>query len=125
MPQTASTELTLVQPIPLSELARHPKPARAAIKRCCNAWQRSYDAYVAKGVGSSSEKIFAAHYAGPAYREAMPPLDGYENIRNFIACATHGILIEAIPQKMANQLLYAAQVALASLNFEPRQRKSA
>ena len=55
----------------------------------------------------------------------MPPLADYESIREFIACAAHGILINAIPQQRANQLLYAAQVALASLNYEPKQRKSA
>jgi hypothetical protein len=55
----------------------------------------------------------------------MPPLAGYESIRDFIACAAHGILIDAIPQKRANQLLYAAQVALASLRYQPKPQKSA
>jgi hypothetical protein len=80
---------------------------------------------MAASKGSSTDKIFAAHQAGPAYCEAMPPLAGYESIRDFLACAAHGILIEAIPQKRANQLLYAAQIALASLHYEPKPRKTA
>jgi hypothetical protein len=75
--------------------------------------------------GSNTDKSYAAYKAGPAYCKAMPPLAGYENIRDFLACAAHGILIEAIPQQRANQLLYAAQVALASLHFEPKPQKSA
>jgi len=74
--------------------------------------------------GSSTDTLFAAHEAGPAYCKAMPSLAGYESIRDFLACAAHGILIEAIPQKMANQLLYAAQVALATLHYEPKPQKT-
>jgi hypothetical protein len=55
----------------------------------------------------------------------MPPLDDHESIRSFIACVAHGILIEAIPQKRANQLLYASQVALSALHAESKARKSA
>jgi hypothetical protein len=121
----SATELTLVEAIPLPALDPNPKQARTAIKHCCAAWQRSYDAYMAASKGSSTDALFAAHNAGPAYCKAMPPLAGYENIRDFIACVAHGILIEAIPQQRANQLLYAAQVALASLHFEPKQLKSA
>jgi hypothetical protein len=125
MPPQSATELTLVEAIPLPAIDLNPKQARAAIKRCCAAWQRSYDAYMESTKGSSTDTIFAAHQAGPAYCKAMPPLAGYESIRDFIACAAYGILIEAIPQKRANQLLYAAQVALASLHYEPKPRKSA
>jgi hypothetical protein len=124
MTQESATELTLVEAIPLPALDLNAKQARAAIKRCCAEWQRSYDAYMEKSKGSSTDKIFAAHHAHPAYCKAMPPLAGYESIRDFIACAAHGILIEAIPQKRANQLLYAAQVALASLHYEPKPHKS-
>jgi hypothetical protein len=124
MPPESTSELALIEAIPLPAVDPNPKHARAAIKRCCAAWQRSYDAYLEGKDGSGMDKVFAAHRAGPAYCKAMPPLAGYESIRDFIACAAHGILIEAIPQKRANQLLYAAQVALASLNYEPKQRKS-
>jgi hypothetical protein len=125
MTSEANSELTLVEAIPLPALDPNPRQAKAAIKRCCAAWQRAYDAYLEGTHGSGTDKMFAAHHAGPAYCRAMPPLAGYDSIRDFVACAAHGILIDAIPQNRANQLLYAAQVALASLNYEPKPRKTA
>jgi hypothetical protein len=119
-----TSKLAVVQAIP-PPVPDLPKQSRAAIRHCCVAWQRSYDAYLENTKGSGIDRAFAAHHAGPAYRKAMPPLAGHKNIRDFIACAAHGILIDAIPQKRANQLLYAAQVALSSLKREPKPRKSA
>jgi hypothetical protein len=122
MTQEPTSELSLAEAIPLPVLDPNPKQSQAAIKRCCAAWQRSYDAYLK---GNTNNHVYATIKAGPAYCRLMPPLAGYENIRDFIACAAHGILIEAIPEKRANQLLYAAQVALASLNYGPKPGKSA
>jgi hypothetical protein len=45
---------------------------------------------------------------------AMPPLDSPENIRGFIACVAHGILMEAISPFACNRLLYAAQAAVTA-----------
>jgi hypothetical protein len=41
----------------------------------------------------------------------MPPLSGPENIRDFIACVAHAMLIGAILGPDGARLLYAAQVA--------------
>ena len=90
---------------------------------CRSAWKRAYDAYLEGKKGSGIDQMFAAHQAGPAYCGAMPPLDDYESIRSFIACVAHGILIEAIPQKRANQLLYAAQVAYGMSLRQPASQK--
>jgi len=125
MTPESTTELTLVEAIPLPEIDLNSKQARAAIKRCCAAWQRAYDAYLDGTAKDEYDKSDAARKAGFAYCRTMPPLAGYESIRDFIACAAHGILIEAIPEKRANQLLYAAQVALASLRYEPIPQKTA
>jgi hypothetical protein len=54
----------------------------------------------------------------------MPPLSNRESIRDFIACAAHGILIGAITPQLSGQLLYAAQVALGALKREQKPRKS-
>jgi hypothetical protein len=121
----STSELSLVEAIPLAALDPNPKQARAAIMRCCAAWQRAYDASLEDTPRDDFDKITAAHEADSAYCKAMPPLAGCENIRDFIACTAHGILIDAIPQKSANQLLYAAQVALAALHYEPKARKHA
>ena len=50
----------------------------------------------------------------------MPLLAGYENIRDFIACLAHGILIDAIPRDKGGQLLYAAQVAMAVIQRDQK-----
>jgi len=92
-----------------------------AIRRCCAAWQRAFDAYLHKDKGHLANEFLAADHAGAAYRNAMPVLTGREGIRTFIACVAHGILIGAISEKRGGQLLYAAQVAMASI---PRESKS-
>ena len=56
-----------------------------------------------------------------AYREAMPPLTGDENIRDFIACVGHGMLLRVIGENEATKLLYAAQVAAMA---EAKRQKS-
>jgi hypothetical protein len=46
-----------------------------------------------------------------AYLNAMPPLYGTRNIRNFIACVTYGSLVNIVDDSKCSRLLYAAQVA--------------
>ncbi len=70
------------------------------------------------------ERIFAAKAAGYAYRNAMPLLVGPEGIRNFVACIAHGILIGAIEKEQSGPLLYAAQVALGSIQRGTRSSKN-
>ena len=123
MTTESNAQLVLVESAPLPALDPDPIQASAAIKRCCAAWQRAYDAFMEGKQGSSVEKAYAKHKAAPAYCEAMPTLAGYESIRDFIACAAHGILIDKIPEKKATQLLYAAQVALSSLKQEPKPQR--
>jgi hypothetical protein len=44
----------------------------------------------------------------------MPSLIGAQNIRDFVACVAHGMLLEAIEDRSGGKLLYAAQVAFAT-----------
>ncbi len=101
MPTEPATELAVIEatPSPQQEPQPNPKASRAAIKRCMAAWKRVYNENLKYADPTRAEKALAALYASPAYCEAMPPLSGYENIRDFIACAAHGILINAIPEK--------------------------
>lgn len=57
-----------------------------------------------------------------AYRLAMPPLSGPENIRDFIACVAHGILLDVIKSSDGARLLYAAQIARGAID-RPSPRK--
>ena len=59
--------------------------------------------------------------ARKAYRSVIPPLSGYRNICEFIACAAYGILQGVIKDENGAKLLCAAQVALATV---PRESKS-
>jgi hypothetical protein len=70
--------------------------------------------------GTGIDRMLAAGPAGEAYCNAMPMLVGYEGVRDFLACAAHGILIGAIPQDRAGKLLYAAQVALGTFQHAPK-----
>jgi hypothetical protein len=106
--------------------ARYPARTPAALRRCCAAWKRAYDAYFLSDENnrdSETDRMFAAQKAGVAYRNAMPLLVGYEGVRDFIACAAHGILIGAIPREESGQVLYAAQVALSIAQSEHRLPK--
>jgi hypothetical protein len=98
-----------------------PMPSNPAVDQCYGVWQRVYKAEIAKGV----YHIIAGQTAGKAYRRALPPLSGQENIRDFIACVAYGMLIEAIDEKTGPKLLYAAQVAHTMLPKQPSQPKVA
>jgi len=92
---------------------------KAAIRRSCNAWQRAFNQYLEVG------EYTAAKEASAAFCRAMPVLADDKEIRNFIACAAHGMVIGAIPESKGRQLLYAAQVALSALKTEPKPPKRA
>jgi hypothetical protein len=113
-----------LDPLPASSTSR------AAIRRCRAARKRAYDICLADGGDNSMNRVTAESNAAPAYRATMPALDSVENIRDFIACTAHGILIGAIPTERSGQLLYAAQVALGLQQFqlkasgEPQKRRT-
>ena len=102
-----------------------PKPPHAAqlpfaaqnpgVARCCQAYDRAMKAAKAKEKSNyEAEKL-----AGKAYRDAMPPLCGLDNIRDFIACVAHGMLIASIAPTDAARLLYAAQIAQTAARTPP------
>jgi hypothetical protein len=102
-----------------------PSSPKAALQRCCAAWKRAFNVYMESADPKNDmENIWAAKDAGEAYCNAMPMLAGYEGARDFIVCAAHGILIGAIPHEKSGQLLYAAQVALNTLQFGPKPPKT-
>lgn len=74
-----------------------------AIARCLQARRLAFDEY-----GENSLR------PNEAYRAALPPLVGLENIRAYIACVAHAIAIGAVSDYDATRMLYAAQVALSA-----------
>ena len=133
MTAISKAELSLILAAPAAQPVSAPAPrlrpdsanARPALKRCLAAWRRAFNAYMVDSDADSMDKVFAAHEADKAYCNAMPLLGSYESIRDFIACTAHGILIGAIPPQQSGHILYAAQVALSTLQYEPKPRKSA
>ena len=133
MTELSATELCLIESTPAPEPASAPAPAhepdlthaRPAVRNCGAAYRRAFNAYMETSDGDDFDKKKAAGVGGLAYREAMPLLSSFEGIRDFIACTAHGILMGAIPQEQSGRVLYAAQVALATLQREPKPRKTA
>jgi hypothetical protein len=92
----------------------------AAVARCCRAWQLAYDQEMELEYGDGWDDgeyrndSDARRAANKAFRDAMPPLVGLQNIRDFIACVACGLLKEAISGLDAPRLLYAAQIAVSA-----------
>jgi hypothetical protein len=86
-----------------------------AVTRCCSAWDQAYKTHLAKGESLGT----VLRNAKKSYRDAMPPLAGYENIRDFVACVAQGLLLDAISESQSSRLLYAAQVAQGALRHKP------
>lgn len=67
---------------------------------------------------------FARRQAAAAFRDAIPPLSGYENACGFIACVTYAMLHDILSYPECQNLLAASKVALAALRVQPRPPKS-
>jgi hypothetical protein len=96
-----------------------------AVRRCAKAYKKAWNAALAEYGFDPPETLadetnesfrLKAQYAAmcaarEAYRKNMPPLAGAENISDFLACLTYGIMCEYFFNPESSQLLYAAQVA--------------
>jgi hypothetical protein len=111
----------MIEPTKPAAEAPSPVPENPAIARCMNAWKRVYQEELAK----PKSRDYASLRADEAYRSALPQLCGYENIRDFIACIAHAMIIGALREDQASKLLYAAQVAHSTLCRQPAPPKSA
>lgn len=124
MPKKSAAQLSVIEAIPQVSAATTldptpvPSNPKVALRRCCAAWQRAFNAYMEQSKGDNIDKIFAARDASEAYCNAMPVLAGQQGVRDFLACAAHGILIGAIPKEKSGQLLQAARVTLASVHSD-------
>ncbi len=84
-----------------------PALANTSVARCCEATTAAHRAAVARRQSDYQCTVAVRE----AYRTAMPPLSGADNIRDFIACVAHGMLIGVFTATDSTRLLYAAQVA--------------
>jgi hypothetical protein len=114
-----SMSIALQVPTTLAGTLASPVATNPAIVACCAAQEHARKAALAKGKGV----VMATLIGFFAYRSTMPPLSGSDNIHDFIACTAHGMLIEAIDGPDGARLLYAAQVAHATLRPVPTSAK--
>ena len=90
-----------------------------SVGRCIRAWNRAYQKKLKEL--DEDEDDFEAEEAGKhAYLRAMPPLAGYENIRDFIACVTYAEVVEIILPLNAARYLEGAKIALGALRHEAK-----
>ena len=87
-------------------------PRQAALQKC----QEAYASAKSEAETQNKSLRDVNELAGAAFCRAMPPLRGRANIREFIDCVAHGMLINAIPANQGSKLLYAAQVAFTATN---------
>jgi hypothetical protein len=119
--KTAMTETIETIPAPVEADKTATVPENPAIARCLSALIRAYK----EGKAKNQSDYESSDLAHRAYRKAMPRLSGYDNIRDFIACVAHGMLIGAIDGDDGTRLLYAAQVALGTVHRQPPAPKPA
>ena len=102
------------------QLYEHVAPEQnSAVALCFASYTRALDEAAEKHM----TRVQANNLACGVYRRAMPPLTGWENIQNFIACVAHGMLIEIFEPADATRFLYAAQVAQSGASRErPKQK---
>jgi len=100
------------------EAGEYPIP-NLAVELCCEMYRTTKEQSIKDGKSAS-----VAVQAGKlAYCSIMPKLAGADNVRDFIACIAHGMLIGVIPSSEGTRPLYAAQVAFSALPSPKRHKK--
>jgi hypothetical protein len=90
----------------------------ATIVRCMKAWNY---AYRKEAENLDDESDYPAHKAAnEAYLRAMPHLNGYENICDFIACISFASMTDIITHSEAEHYLANARLALAAFFHRPK-----
>lgn len=98
-----------------------------ALERCAKAWHRFFELASIDPrdenlncIEDNDHNVFAIEQAAKAYRDAMPLLLSYENIRDFIACTTYGMLQRVFDLDEGRELLGAAKIDMALLKTQPK-----
>lgn len=93
-----------------------------AVARCMAAWLRTNDLLSDQYTGDESfdYDAFVLGELRGAYRDAMPPLIGHDNICDFIACVAHAMLKDIFDQPECQLYFNAARTALAACRAKSR-----
>ncbi len=102
------------------QLAEQMYPAvNLAVELCCEMYLHMKEEKIKEG--KSVEEAFEAGKL--AYCSSVPKLCGADNVRDFIACVAHGMLMGVFSHSDGTKLLYAAQVAFGALPSPKRREK--
>jgi len=113
--------IATTEPAPAQRVLADFQPAlkNTSVALCAEVWEKIFRATLER-----NKNVYTAkRCADAAYRTAMPPLSGFQEIRDFIACVGYGMLLGAIKAENGTKLVYAAQVALAALPKHSRPSK--
>ena len=90
-----------------------------AISRCMRAWNYAYNKETAE-LDEDDNDFDAKEVANEAYLRATPPLSGYQNICDFIACINHASLIDILSPDKARHYLANAKIAITAICHQPK-----
>ena len=94
-----------------------------AVALCISAYNITLDKERAK-LDEDDHDFDAKEVANKAFLAALPPLSGYQNICDFIACVNQAYLWEIIGEHRAARLFAAAKLALGAFRSEPKRARS-
>jgi hypothetical protein len=95
-----------------------------AILSCIHAHRRAYDKEIKKADWDDDEPDFEADQAGKAaYVRAIPPLVGYQNICDSLACVAYAQFIHLLHPDEATEFRATAKIALTALRLQPKPPK--
>ncbi len=104
---------------PAGKKARKPDDDNEAIVRCMHAWNYAYKKKAAD-LDDDESDYPAEKAANEAYLRAMPHLDSYENIRDFIACISFAAMTDIITFSDAKHYRANAKLALTVAFRRPK-----
>ncbi len=93
--------------------------ANQSLTRCREAFEQMRTDMLANGKSECVAKFKSIQ----AYKDALPPLIGADNIRDFIACVAQGMLLGTIEDNQGARLLYAARAAQSTLRNLPAEKQ--
>jgi hypothetical protein len=92
-----------------------------AVFRCTRACNRAAKKKRAEIGTDEDAEVIVAIAAKSKYLRSMPPLDSWENIRDFIACVTFAEVVGLILHYEAENFLDSAKVALAAIRLQGKR----
>lgn len=99
-----------------------------AVARCAKAWERAYQRKISAAPdherNTQDLEDLATEEAEIAFRNALPPLCGEDNIRDFIACVSYALVKDILLPIVCTNYFDAAKVALSAARVHRRQLKS-